>query len=105
MPLRPPARLPGPAAVRRAGLSIEKRYRGGARMYPTPAEIEALKSAWTDQFVRVRPGRPELERFAGRIGRVITVNFNGKALVDFADGAWYDVAASETVLEMVPAEE
>ena len=72
---------------------------------PPPAEVERLKTEWTDQFVRVKPGRPELERFAGRVGRVITVNFNGKAIIDFADGAWYDVSASDRFLERVTAED
>lgn len=72
---------------------------------PTPAEIEALQATWTDKFVRVKPGRPELERFVGKIGKVITVNFSGRAIIDFADGAWYDIAASERFLETVSAEE
>jgi hypothetical protein len=72
---------------------------------PTPVEVEALQSAWTDQFVRVKDGQPELKRFVGRVGRVITVNFNGRAVIDFSDGAWYDIAASERFLERVPAEE
>lgn len=72
---------------------------------PTFAEAEQLKQTWTDKFVRVKPGRPDYERFAGKIGRVITVNFGGKALVDFADGAWYDIPASDEHLEVVPEEE
>jgi hypothetical protein len=72
---------------------------------PSPDEIERLKAEWTDRFVRIRGDRPELQRFAGRVGRVITVNFNGRAIIDFADGAWYDVAASERFLEPIPAEE
>jgi len=72
---------------------------------PSHTEIERLQAEWTDRFVRIRDGRPELKRFAGRVGRVITVNFNGKAIIDFADGAWYDVAASEQFLEPIPAEE
>ncbi len=52
---------------------------------------EVRKSEWTDQYVEVDPSRPELRRFAGAVGRVVTVNHNNKALVDFADGAWYDI--------------
>ncbi len=52
---------------------------------------EARKREWTDQLVEVDPSRPELRRFAGAVGRVVTVNRNNKALVDFADGAWYDI--------------
>jgi hypothetical protein len=52
---------------------------------------EIKKSEWTDQFVEVDPDRPELKRFVGAVGRVVTVNCNNKAIVDFADGAWYDI--------------
>jgi hypothetical protein len=55
------------------------------------AAYEATKREWTDQFVEVDPSRPELKRFAGLVGRVVTVNCNGKALVDFQDGGWYDI--------------
>ncbi|MBA4062343.1 MAG: hypothetical protein C0501_01295 [Isosphaera sp.] len=73
--------------------------------FPTFAEAEELKRTWTDVFVRVRPGHARYGRFAGKVGRVVTVNYNGKALVDFADGAWYDLPASAEYLEVVPAEE
>jgi hypothetical protein len=53
---------------------------------------EKLKAEWTDQFVEVDASRPELKRFEGRYGRVTTVNWNNKCLVDFADGGWYDIA-------------
>ena len=67
--------------------------------------VEELKREWTDQFVRVNVERPELKRFAGSIGRVVTVNCSGRALIDFADGAWYDVTASSEFLTKVdPAE-
>jgi hypothetical protein len=52
---------------------------------------EVKKDEWTDQFVEVDATRPELKRFAGSVGRVVTVNCNNKAVVDFADGAWYDI--------------
>jgi hypothetical protein len=73
--------------------------------FPTFAEAEALKRTWTDQFVRVTGQHPQYQRFAGKIGRVVTVNYGGKALVDFADGAWYDIPASPEYLEIVPADE
>ena len=60
---------------------------------------EELKREWTDQFVEVNAERPELKRFAGIVGRVITVNYNNKALVDFQDGGWYDIAASPEYLK------
>jgi hypothetical protein len=64
-------------------------------------QMDVLRSQWTDRLVTVRPERPELQRFAGRVGRVITVNYGGKAIVDFADGAWYDVPASEEYLNVL----
>lgn len=69
--------------------------------FPTFDEAEALKRAWTDKFVRVKPGHAEYARFTGKVGRVVTVNFGGKALIDFADGAWYDLPASDAYLEVV----
>ena len=59
---------------------------------------EDLKREWTDQYVMVDPTRVELARFAGIVGRVITVNWNHKALVDFQDGGWYDITASSEYL-------
>jgi hypothetical protein len=71
----------------------------------TPANNEALKKEWTDQYVQVKDSRPELKRFAGITGRVVTVNWNGKAVIDFQDGGWYDIAASTDYLTKLPAEE
>jgi hypothetical protein len=67
------------------------------------ARQEALKREWTDQYVEINPDRPELKRFAGIVGRVVTVNWNGKALIDFQDGGWYDVTASEEYLRKLDA--
>ena len=67
--------------------------------------VEGLKREWTDQFVVVNPEHPELKRFQGLVGRVITVNWNGKAIVDFADGGWYDIAASSDNLRKVDSAE
>ena len=67
--------------------------------------FERLKAEWTDQLVEVAGDRPELARFNGLVGRVVTVNFNGKALVDFADGGWYDIAASEQFLRKLPPDD
>jgi hypothetical protein len=69
------------------------------------ASIEQLRREWTDQFVRVNPAHPELKRFASVVGRVITVNCSGKAIVDFADGGWYDITASAEFLTTVPPDE
>jgi hypothetical protein len=59
---------------------------------------EKLKQEWIDQYVEVNPEQPELKRFAGVVGRVVTVNHNNKALVDFQDGGWYDITPSEEYL-------
>ena len=75
-------------------------------MFPPKAAVDDLKRAWTDKFVRVKPGaRPELLRFEGKVGRVITVNYGGRAVVDFADGAWYDIPALSENLVFVTDEE
>ncbi len=62
---------------------------------------DELKSQWTDQYVQVKAEWPELKRFAGIVGRVVTVNYNGKAIIDFQDGGWYDVTASEQFLTKI----
>jgi hypothetical protein len=70
--------------------------------FPTKNSVDELKRTWSDRLVKVKPdARPELRRFEGKVGRVVTVNYGGRALVDFADGAWYDVADFEQVLEEV----
>ncbi len=77
----------------------------------TMERCEQLRREWTDQFVKVNPNRPELRRFVKKhdkpdedlIGRVITVNYNGKAVIDFQDGGWYDITASDECLIKVPA--
>ncbi len=71
----------------------------------TVGNNEALKKEWTDQFVSVNSNQPELKRFHGIVGRVVTVNWNNKALIDFQDGGWYDItASSEFLTKLDPAE-
>lgn len=57
--------------------------------------IEKLQREWTDKYVVVDGSRPELRRFEGETGVVKTVNFTGKALVQFdgyhANIGWYDI--------------
>jgi len=55
--------------------------------------IEKLKQEYVDQEVVVESDRPQLRRFAGKSGRVRTLNRNGRALVEFAgaDRGWYDI--------------
>lgn len=69
----------------------------------TEDQHEGLRRLWIDRFVRVNADRPELVRFAGLIGRVVTVNWNNRAVVDFADGGWYDVLPDSLVI-VDPAE-
>src|SRR5688500_15697823 len=56
--------------------------------------IETIKRQFTDKYVVVDESRPELQRFRGLTGMVKTVNFSGRALVEF-DGynniGWYDI--------------
>jgi len=74
-------------------------------MDPADQRYEELKRQWTDQFVEINPERPELKRFAGVVGRIVTVNRNGKAIVDFQDGAWYDITASTEYLRILEGEQ
>lgn len=67
-------------------------------------DYQRLVGEWTDQFVEVNANRPELKRFAGVVGRVVTVNRNKKALVDFQDGGWYDITASSEFLHKLDPE-
>ena len=73
-------------------------------MFPTDQQYEELRRQWTDKFVQVNADLAELKRFAGIVGRVITVNRNGKALVDFQDGGWYDITASPDCLTVLAPE-
>ena len=58
-----------------------------------PERIETLRQQYTGRQVRAAAGRADLARFAGLPGRVKTVNFNGRALVQFEgpDLTWYDL--------------
>lgn len=56
--------------------------------------IDKLKDQYTDQYVAVDASRPELARFKGVVGQVKTVNYNGRALVQFdadSNRGWYDI--------------
>jgi hypothetical protein len=68
-------------------------------------EKDEVRKQWIDQYVKVNETRPELTRFAGIVGRVVTVNYGGKALVDFQDGGWYDIPASPDYLVKLDAAE
>lgn len=57
--------------------------------------IDRLKHELTDKYVIVTGDRPELARFDGFVGQVKTVNFSGRALVEFTgylnNPAWFDI--------------
>lgn len=55
--------------------------------------IEKLRQEYTGQHVVVDSEQAELARFAGKPAQVKTINFNGRALVQFegADRSWYDI--------------
>jgi hypothetical protein len=59
-------------------------------------KIEQMKRDFTDKYVLVDGTRPELARFRDVVGRVKTVNMNGRALVEFDEYhlnvGWYDIA-------------
>jgi hypothetical protein len=59
----------------------------------TPEELAKLKQAYTARTVMVHTMRPELARWANVPGKVVMINCNGRALVQFegADQAWYDI--------------
>jgi hypothetical protein len=66
-------------------------------------KYDELRNHWIDQYVRANPNRPELKRFGDAVGRIVTVNYNGKAIVDFQDGGWYDITASTDNLRILDA--
>src|ERR1700720_1439500 len=60
-------------------------------------QVETLKKRYTDKWVEVDAGVPELRRFKGLTGQVKTVNMSGRALVQFehpVDISWYDIEPS-----------
>jgi len=71
----------------------------------TPEELENLKTTYTGQTVMVEALRPELVRWANVPGRVVTLNCNGRALVQFegADEGFYDIDPEYLSLAEPPA--
>ena len=56
--------------------------------------IYQLQRQLTDKYVVVDQSRPELQRFGGMTGQVKTVNFSGRALVEFDannNTGWFDI--------------
>ncbi|MBN1395166.1 MAG: hypothetical protein JW959_09095 [Pirellulales bacterium] len=70
----------------------------------TPERIEQLKREYTGRRVTVDARRPELARWIDVPGRVATVNFNGRALVQFdgPDPSWHDIDPAFLKLEPSP---
>ena len=67
--------------------------------------IEELKKQLTDKYVVVQSGIPELRRFDGLTGTVKTVNWSGRALVQFdgpVDISWYDIDPSYLTIVAEP---
>lgn len=60
----------------------------------SPGEIEELTQRYVGKRVVVDARRPELIRFAQSSGRVVAINQNGYALVEFkgVDPSWHDIA-------------
>ncbi len=69
-------------------------------------EIDRLKQDFTDKYVVVDDSVAELQRFAGHVGQVKTINMNGRALVQFDawnNIGWYDIEVD--FLKVVPKPE
>jgi hypothetical protein len=59
----------------------------------SPQDVEKLCQQYAGKQVFVDPQRPELARLANVSGRIVTINQNGRALVQFdgADSGWHDI--------------
>jgi hypothetical protein len=59
----------------------------------TTPELDILKKKYLGRTVTIDAQRPELVRMADLRGKVITINCNGGALVQFEgpDPAWYEI--------------
>jgi hypothetical protein len=59
----------------------------------TTAELDILKKKFAGRTVTIDAQRPELVRMGDLRGKVITINCNGGALVQFEgpDPAWYEI--------------
>jgi hypothetical protein len=70
----------------------------------SPEKTEQMNRQYAGKRVQVDARRPELSRFAGQIGRVVAINQNGRALVQFdgSDPNWYDIHPEFIKLEPSP---
>jgi hypothetical protein len=56
--------------------------------------IETLKKQYTDRYVVADASRAELARFKDMVGQIKTINWSGRALVQFdadSNRGWYDI--------------
>jgi hypothetical protein len=69
-----------------------------------PEELERLNRQYAGKRVVVDACRPELARWANVPGRIVAVNQNGQALVQFdgPDLGWHDIDPSFLKLETSP---
>ena len=67
-------------------------------------EIERLKRQYANKRVTVDARRPELTRWAGMHGRVVAINLNGQAIVEFEgpNPSRYDIAPEFLKVEPLP---
>jgi hypothetical protein len=70
-----------------------------------PQDVEQLRHRYTGKYVVTDHDRPELARFAGRVGQIKTVNSSGRMLVQFEgdDRGWYDIASEYLTIVDKPA--
>lgn len=70
----------------------------------SPDEIERLKQQYAGRRVLVDARRPELARLANMPGRVVAINYNGQAVVQFEgpDQGWHDIDPEFLKLEPLP---
>jgi hypothetical protein len=59
----------------------------------SPEAVDKLRAQYAGKRVLVDASRPELARLANVPGRVVTINCNGRALVQFEgpDPSWHDI--------------
>jgi hypothetical protein len=68
------------------------------------ASLEELKKQFVGKRVTVEAERPELTRLAGVIGRVVAINANGRALIEFEGygASRYDIEPEFLNIETEP---
>ena len=96
-------RLPA-ASSGREEVGLPHDARSGRCHAMSPEDIEHLKQQYAGKRVVVDARRPELARLANVPGRVVTINCNGRALVQFdgPDPGWHDIDPEFLKLEPSP---